>query len=840
MSLLARSSFRYLLRHPWLVALSVIGVALGVAVVVSIDLANASASRAFAMSTEAVVGRATHLVSRPDAPVDDDVYRLVRVEAGVTDSAPVIEGYVTTAGRTLQVLGIDPLAEAPFRGYTSEQGFDLGRFIRDDAVLMSAEVAQALEAEAGDSIFVTVDGVERSLFLLDILDPPDASARRNLENLILVDISTAQRLFDMHGLLSRVDVMIGEEDTELMSRLHGVLPAGVRVERSEARTEIVEDMTRAFELNLAALSLLALIVGMFLIYNTMTFSIVQRRVATGRMKALGVTGREVMRIILVEALIIGIAGTALGLAAGILLAGTLVDLVSQTINDLYFALTVREVAINPLIIFKGASLGILATVGAAALPALEAARQPATITLQRSSQETGLRDRAPLFALAGVAILATAVIVLLVSGQSIVLSYVGMLLLIVGASLLTPLALMFFSKIARPAAGAAFGVVGRMAAGGLVTFLSRLGVAAAALMVAIAATIGVGVMIDSFRQTVDVWLTQTLQADVYIQPATRVARVGEGSLSPEVVDRVRALPIVEGVYTVRTRRTERDGRLFDLVAIDPGPEEGANYRFKEGNRQAVWPDFVAGDAVLVSEPFSFRFGVAAGDQIELATDHGVISLPVGGVYFDYGSDLGNVVLSRTGYERYFDDRGYSGVSLRLRDGIDVDGSLAEIRAELARLQEVFVRSNRGLRELSLDIFDRTFTITIVLRMLIVLVAFIGVLTALMALQMERHREMAVMRAQGFTPGQIRRYVALQSGLAGFSASILALPLGLALATVLVYVINKRSFGWTLQFNVAPEILLQALVLGTLAALLAAIYPGWKMSRSDASVALREE
>jgi putative ABC transport system permease protein len=840
MSLLARSSFRYLLRHPWLVALSVIGVALGVAVVVSIDLANASASRAFAMSTEAVVGRATHLVSRPDAPVDDDVYRLVRVEAGVTDSAPVIEGYVTTAGRTLQVLGIDPLAEAPFRGYTSEQGFDLGRFIRDDAVLMSAEVAQALEAEAGDSIFVTVDGVERSLFLLDILDPPDASARRNLENLILVDISTAQRLFDMHGLLSRVDVMIGEEDTELMSRLHGVLPAGVRVERSEARTEIVEDMTRAFELNLAALSLLALIVGMFLIYNTMTFSIVQRRVATGRMKALGVTGREVMRIILVEALIIGIAGTALGLAAGILLAGTLVDLVSQTINDLYFALTVREVAINPLIIFKGASLGILATVGAAALPALEAARQPATITLQRSSQETGLRDRAPLFALAGVAILATAVIVLLVSGQSIVLSYVGMLLLIVGASLLTPLALMFFSKIARPAAGAAFGVVGRMAAGGLVTFLSRLGVAAAALMVAIAATIGVGVMIDSFRQTVDVWLTQTLQADVYIQPATRVARVGEGSLSPEVVDRVRALPIVEGVYTVRTRRTERDGRLFDLVAIDPGPEEGANYRFKEGNRQAVWPDFVAGDAVLVSEPFSFRFGVAAGDQIELATDHGVISLPVGGVYFDYGSDLGNVVLSRTGYERYFDDRGYSGVSLRLRDGIDVDGSLAEIRAELAGLQEVFVRSNRGLRELSLDIFDRTFTITIVLRMLIVLVAFIGVLTALMALQMERHREMAVMRAQGFTPGQIRRYVALQSGLAGFSASILALPLGLALATVLVYVINKRSFGWTLQFNVAPEILLQALVLGTLAALLAAIYPGWKMSRSDASVALREE
>jgi putative ABC transport system permease protein len=839
-SLLNRSSLRYLRRHPWLVALSILGVAVGVAVVVAIDLANASAARAFTMSTDAVAGRATHVVHSDGGTLSEDVYRLVRVEAGIRKSAPIIEGYAAVEGRTMHVLGIDPLAEAPFRAYTSEQSFDLGGFIAGVSALLSAETARDLAVMPGDSLTLSIDGQRRLVAILDTIAPADDSARRGLENLMLVDISTAQSLFGMEGRISHIDLLLEDASEAQLREIQQRLPAGVTVGRSEARTQIVEEMTRAFELNLSALSLLALVVGMFLIYNTMTFSVVQRRTALGRLRALGVTDLEVIRLVMVEAALIGLVGTAIGVVAGILLAGGLVDLVAQTINDLYFAVSVRTIAVDPFVLAKGAVLGLSATLIAAAVPAVEAARAPASVTLQRSVEETRLRSRAPYYAIGGLIAVGMGVVVLLVSGRSIVWSYAGMLLLIAGASLFTPIAVMSFSRIVRGPAGHLFGLTGRMAARGIVSTMSRLAIAVAALMVAIAATIGVGVMIDSFRQTVDVWLTQTLQADIYIQPPGLGARLGEGNLRQAVVERVREHPSVDGAYTVRTRRLTEEGRAFNLVAIDPGPEEGANYRFMQGSRADVWPHFVSGDAVLVSEPFSYRFGLGVGDSVRIRTDRGPALLPIGGVYFDYGSDLGNIVLSRAGYEARFDDSGYSGVSVRLAPEADVDGMVGELRRLLESEQEVIIRSNRGLREASLDVFDRTFTITHVLRLLTVLVAFIGVLTALMALQLERRREMAVMRAQGFSPRQIWNYVTLQSGLAGFLAALLALPLGLALATVLVYVINKRSFGWTLQFTIAPEILVQALVVGTVAAVLAAMVPSWKMARADAASALREE
>jgi len=196
--------------------------------------------------------------------------------------------------------------------------------------------------------------------------------------------------------------------------------------------------------------------------------------------------------------------------------------------------------------------------------------------------------------------------------------------------------------------------------------------------------------------------------------------------------------------------------------------------------------------------------------------------------------------SRQTYTRYYDDRGYSGLALYVADGRDPDAMIGEMRAAVAGVQKVLIRSNRGLRETSLEIFDRTFTITTVLRLLAVLVAFIGVLSALMALELERSRELGVLRATGMTPGQVYRYVTLQTGLMGLIAGLASLPLGYALAYVLVYVINKRSFGWTLQLDVPPSVLLQAVALALVAAVLAGLYPAYKMATTSPSVALREE
>jgi putative ABC transport system permease protein len=243
----------------------------------------------------------------------------------------------------------------------------------------------------------------------------------------------------------------------------------------------------------------------------------------------------------------------------------------------------------------------------------------------------------------------------------------------------------------------------------------------------------------------------------------------------------------------------------------------------------------------VSEPFAYRFDVpASGGSVTLQTDQGPQSFPVAGIFFDYSSDQGVVVMPLAVYQQYWNDQAISSVSLFVAPGADVDAAVEQLRVQVAGQQDVLIRSNRGLRETTLEIFDRTFAITSVLQLLATVVAFIGILSALMALQLERARELGVLRANGLTPRQLWGVVLGQTGLMGLTAGLLALPVGALVATVLVFVINRRSFGWTLQMLLPPGVFVQAIVLALIAALLAGIYPAIRMARTSPALALREE
>jgi len=385
--LLRRSSVRYLLRHPGQLALAVAGVALGVAVVVSIDLANASASRAFTLATESVTGRATHRVTGGPSGLDEEVFRRLTVDLGVDAAAPVVEGFVTLpagpedpagGNRVLRVLGVDPLSEAPFRPYLAELGggpgdagggFDLGVFLSSRrATILFADTAAELGLEPGDSFTVELPASRDRLTLLAVLEPADELSRQAVADLAILDVGAAQELFSMPGRLSHVDLRVepGAAGEALLERVRAALPAGVRLEATGARQQTNREMTRAFRLNLTALSLLALVCGLFLIYNAITFSVVQRRTLLGSLRALGVTRRQVFRLVLGEAALVAVAGTALGLALGVLLGRGMVDLVTRTLNDLYFVVSVRDLALSPASLAKGALLGLGATLAAAA------------------------------------------------------------------------------------------------------------------------------------------------------------------------------------------------------------------------------------------------------------------------------------------------------------------------------------------------------------------------------------------------------------------------------------------------------------------------------------------
>lgn len=838
MTLTDRAGLRYLGRHPWLTALSILGIALGVSVVVSIDIANVSARRSFELSAERVTGRATHHVAGPE-DVSDEVFRRLRVDAGIRPSAPVVEGFVQIQGGTFEVLGVDPFFDRPFRVYaTSITGMDLGSFLGPGAVvLLPNAAADLLGASVGDTLTAAAAGRTHRLVVGGLLQADNEADGGALANFIVADIGTAQRLFGMEGRLSRIDLML-PEDPDAIGEVESALPEGVRLVESGAQTDTIQQMTRAFEVNLTALSLLALVVGMFLIYNTMTFSVVQRRPLIGRMRAIGVTRSEIFRLILFEAGVLGLAGTVVGLAGGVALSLSLVRMVTQTINDLYYVVDVQSVSVDPWILVKGTALGLGATIAAALWPAREAATAPVTVVLQRSEEEVRIRRALPKLTAAAVVVGASAAAVFMLSGRSLVGSYVGLLLILVAFALITPFILMQFARGVRRIIGWPFGTIGRMAAQGVVHNLSRTSVATAALSIAVAAAVGVGIMIGSFRNTVSTWLDYTLQADLYVQAPSPVARLGNALLDEDLVSLFAAIEGVASVSSIRQLDLIVDGDPIQLAGILAGPNRRAAVRFVDGDVDAIWKEFDRG-GVIVSEPFTYRTGHERGDTLELPTSDGMRDFPVAGVFYDYGSDLGMAMLSRRFFDRSFDVRGLSGISLYASEGADLARVAADVRAA-AGGRDLIVRSNRDLRTFSLEIFDRSFTITAVLRLLALLVAFVGVVSALMALQVEREREFAVLRAEGLTPGQLLRYVTLQTSILGTAAGLLSVPLGTLLAFVLVFVINKRSFGWTLELTIEPGILLQAVAIAVAASVLAGIYPSWRMSRANPADALRGE
>lgn len=861
---LARSSRRWLGRHPAQTALAVLGVALGVAVVVSVDVATGSARRAFTLSTEAVTGRATHQVVGGPSGLPETLFRALTVEAGVEPAAPVVEGAVTVeggqaaGGRSLQLLGLDPFSEGPFRtdldvftGPGSSEraagGVDLGAFLtRPGAALVSASTAAELGAAPGDRLPLAGGG---ELLLIGVLTPREEGRGGALDGLAITDLATAQELTGQLGRLTRIDLRAprGAAGEAYLARVRSVLPPGARILEAAARGRSTEAMTRAFRLNLQALSLLALICGLFLIYNTSSFSVVQRRTLLGTLRALGVTRRQVLALVLGEAALVALAGTALGLAGGVLLGQGLVGMVTRTINDLYFRLEVRQLAVPAWSLIKGLVLGLGAPLLAALAPAREAATAPPRAVLQRSELEGRAHRALPRAAAAGLALALVGGLLLAVTPR-LVASFAGLFAVLLGLALLTPAATVGMMVPATPLMGRFFGILGRMAARGVVASLSRTAVALAALAVAVSVTVGVGLMIGSFRQTVERWLGSTLQADLYLAPAGGSAGFGDARLDADLPARLAAVPGVARVSSVRRVELEAPapgpaGRVeverTRLLALDLDARSYPGFDLRRGDPREVWPAFQEGGAVIVSEVFAYRRGVGVGASLPLPTDRGERSFPIAGVYTDYASDQGLVLMSRRTYERWFDDRRLSALSVFV-DRPEEPGRVDEVAAALHRRGPWTVRSNRALRESSLAIFDRTFLITGVLRLLAGLVAFIGVLSALMALSLDRARELGVLRANGLTPGQVWKLVTAQTGLLGAVAGLLSLPLGLVLAAVMVYVINRRSFGWSLELAVSPRVLVEAVLLAVLAAVLAGLYPAWKMSRTPPAAALREE
>jgi putative ABC transport system permease protein len=855
-TILSKASRRFFLAQPLQLGLAILGIALGVAVVTSVDIARMSAERAFDVSFEAVAGRATHQILGGPNGLDEALYVRLRTRAGIYPAAPIIEGRVTQVGKrgtTLRILGVDPYAESPFRDHLRVRGTRHGdrrangevlrKLVTEPgSIVLSPATAYRLGVRPGQELALQIGTQFGALKPIGLIEPEGEEGQSGLDDLLIADIATAQTLLGMAGRISRIDLALAEGAAGAAAerRIRALLPPGAELTTSGSRSEATKGMTRAFEANLMAMSLLALLVGAFLIYNTMNLAVVQRRELFGALRALGVTGGQVYRIVILEAFAIGLLASVLGLGIGALLGHGLVGLVARTINDLYFTVTVRELSFTPELLFKGLALGLCTTFLAAQGAALEAARAPPRVSLSRADLEARFRRTLPRAAWLGGLCLMLSGTMFLASGKGLELGFAAEFALIGGAALLTP-ALMFGGlRLCDPLIARWLGSHGRMAVRNVGAGLSRTAVATAALMVAIATTIGVGILIESFRIAVQDWLYGALRADLYITTPRPDATAPAFELDRAFRDRIAALPEVEAVSTVRRFRVEIAGQPTDIAVYEMAPRSYRGFRFKEGAAGDVWRAFEEQGAVLVSEPLAYHRDLHRGDSVTLRTDRGPQALRIAGVYYDYSSDRGWVAMSRRTYERYWQGGGYSSIGVYARPGIGDPRLRAAIEARLPESLGVGITSSRTIRAESMRLFDRTFAITRVLRLLAAVIAFAGVFSALLALELERTRELGLLRALGMTQAGLFGLLLVETGLTGLIAGLLSVPVGIGIAATLVYVLYERCFGFSMDLHIDPVIVAQGVALAVGAALLAGIYPARRAARSSPAAVLRND
>ena len=834
MKLLASLILRPLGRDLPRTLLTALSVALGVAVVVAMDLAGDAATGSFRSSMVTLAGN-TDIEILANGGVDESwMARLSGLPFDVRFS-PVIEAQVNCPGAgSVPLYGVDTVAAAAAaRGGEGEREGG-----PRDGAIVSKQLAARLGAVRGGEVSCFLNGKPRRFQVARVVDAKGAE-------FLALDIAAAQQALGRYGKLDRIDAAVapGEDFASVEKAVRGALPASYMVEKPGARSEENERMLRAFRWNLRVLSYVSLVVGAFLIYNTISVSVVRRRGEIGVLRAMGASRRRVLALFLGEALIFGLSGAAAGVLLGRLLAGGVVRLIAVTVNALYTTSRPSPVELTLGEAWIGILAGTAVALGAAFAPAREAMNVAPTEAMGRGAHEHRAalgwrRNLAWSVALAAAAVLASQA----PPWQGAPLGgYVAALLAIGSAALAAPAAVLAVNRVTRSAVKRAFGAEGMLAGRSLAGSLARSSVVVAALATAIAMMASVGVMVGSFRETVVVWLDTQLRADLYVRPAGRAGAGQYPPLDPRVPETIEVLQGVAAVDTFqglefryRGERATLGGTNAEIV------RRYGRLRFLPGeDRDAILRSLAGQDRAIVSEPFAEKHHVRAGDRITLALGDRNASLIVAGVYYEYSSSQGYVLLDRSTLLKHLPGQPVTNVAVYLQPGADPRRVRERIQSG-AGGYGIVVAPNQALRREAVAVFDRTFAVTWALEAVAILVAMLGAANSLLALVLDRRRELGVLRYLGASSRQLRNMILIEAGFLGFLASVLGLTLGLALSLLLVFVVNKQSFGWTIQFHPPAGLLAGALFLVWCVTVLAGIWPARVASRLDPIDVIHEE
>jgi len=847
--LLKKITFPHLRLNKMRTFLSLIGIVLGVSVFVSVQIAIHTSIESFNTTVDHVSGKANLQITSFGRGFSEEVYLRVKRVPGVTAATPVIQ-FISKIDEPIEeplyLLGIDLFSDQQFRNYqfydpTEE---DL-QFLKDPkAIAITEKLASRHGLKKGDVLPLILGSKKVTLTITHLLKM-EGPAKSLEGNFGLMDIASAQEALDKVGLIDRIDLIVekssGPDGVE--KELKKVMPPGTEIRRPDTRSGQIEKMVSAFHLNLTALSLISLVVGMFLIYNTISISVIQRRREIGMLRALGVTRSQILGLFLCEAGLIGGFGSLIGLGVGIGLAKVMLFFVSRTITALYIIVKTEHLVISPFILAGGFGIGLAASIFSAIGPAREASHIAPQEALSLGTLETKVKIRLTHLSLIGIVFLLLSLLFALQKPiqQKPIFGFLSALLIIIGIAFMIPSIIILLNRLLAPFIHRLFGVEGKLASRYIQDSVARTVITIAALMTALSMLISISIMILSFRKTVDLWVEQSINGDAFIFPGS-YSLTGYSALLPLNISReLPSLPGVKAVDSFRALEVEYRDQPALIAAVNGQVFlHLKTIRFTKGNSRQILQSFASGQSILVTESFSLRHQVNPGDRIRLNTPAGEQNFLVSGVFYDYSTDWGMILIERKLFQSLWNDETLHSAGIYLEEGVSLEVFKNFFREKYSKSYQVFVISHRELRNEILKIFDQTFAITYSLEFIAIFVAFLGIINSLNALIIERQRDIGILRAIGGFQKQVQKTVLIEAGMIGFFSHILGLIAGFLLSLLLIHVINKQSFGWTIQFSIPLWSLIQFWLIVMVTSTLAGFIPARRAAKMNAVETLRME
>ena len=809
---------------------SVLAIALGVALGYAVQLVNRSAANELAQALYTLSGEADLTVRGARAGFDEALYSPIARMPEVAVASPALEIDARLPGRDepLRVLGLDPLRAAQLQPSLVGIGGEPLDTLRSDTLFLSRSAAHWLGLERGDVLTIQVGLEEVRLRVAGWLE--GGSTRVGV-----MDVAAAQWRLQRLGRLTRIDLRLrpGVDVAAFQQRLQSELPAGVFVERPQSTVESNLRLSRAYRVNLNVLALVALVTGALLVFSTQALSVTRRRSELALLRVLGMTRRGLVRMLAMESAVLGVAGALLGVPIGHLLAAGIIGAVGADLGAGFFAGVQPKLHPDLAALALFLLAGVLAALAGGLLPALEVARAQPARALKAGDEQTSYRDiQSPW--LGSILMLVGGLLTFLPPVNGLPLfGYLAIALLLVGTISLMPwLSSRVFAWLPLP--GAPWGA---LAVAQLRGAAVQTGVSLAAIVAAVGLMVSMAIMVASFRISLDGWLHRMLPADVYL----RAGMAGDtGFLDPAAQEAIARLPGVQRVEFLRAQQIVLDPAhpRVTLVARDLDPVRAETVLPLVAPAVHVAP----GDPppVWITEPVADMLHLRPGSRVSLPLAGRSLPFTVTGIWRDYARQNGALLIDRALYIQLTGDRLATDAGLWVEPGTGVGRMRELLRHAIPNSGHVELSEPSEIRRLSLTIFDRTFAVTYALEACAILIGLFGLSGGVAALVLARRREFGMLRHIGVT----RRQIVAMLGAEGLLSSGLGLGVGLVLgwliSLILIHVVNRQSFHWSMDLHMPwAGLLVFALVLLAMATLTAAL-SGRQAMGEDVIRAVRED